>query len=94
MIVKRIRRTDERVALGELLVADQPRLGLVDDAVDFDHAGLAAAFSAVEGQRETGRQPGSQNAFVLSHVDGLPAPHEGDVEGARHQRLLIAVMMR
>src|ERR1700694_4655747 len=93
-IASRFTDADERVAFRQLFVTDQPRIGLVDDAIDFDHARLAATFLAIEGKRKAGPQPGSKNPFFLRHVDRLPALDEGDMEEPLQQRLLIAVMMR
>src|SRR2546423_9558559 len=93
-IAARFSDTDQRVTLGELLITDQPCFGLVDDAVDFDHAGLAAAFSAVEGEWQAGSQPGAKDALVLGHVDRRSASDEGDLERSRHQRLLMALKTR
>src|SRR2546423_2903057 len=93
-IAARFTDTDQGISLGEFFVTDQPCLGLIDDAVDFDHACLAAAFSAVEGERQAGSQPGAKNALVLGHVDRGSASDKGHLERSRHQRFLIAVKTR
>src|SRR5690348_13486186 len=45
---------DQGVALGQLGVRDQEGVGLVDDAIDADHAGLAHAAPAFGGQGHAG----------------------------------------
>src|ERR1700682_4103366 len=71
---------DQGVAVGQLLVTDQPGLGLVDDAVHLHHAGLATALAAVVGELQPSLEPGVQDALGLVDRQRFPASDEGDLE--------------
>src|SRR5438128_6292198 len=93
-VAARFTDADQRVTFSKLFVADQPRLRLVDDAVDLDHAGFASALAAIERKRETGPKSGSENTLSLGHLHGRSAAEEGDAERSRHQWLLTALITR
>src|ERR1700694_485622 len=84
-IAPRFPDADQGVAVGQLLVTDEPRLGLVDNAVDFHHASLAPALAAVGGERQPGFEPGVKDSLGLVDRHRLAAPDEGDLERRRHQ---------
>src|SRR2546429_9872408 len=93
-VASRLTDADQGIAFSKLFIADQPRLRLVDDAVDPDHAGFASALAAIERERDTGPKSSAKDAFVLRHLDGRPAVEKGDTERPRHQWLLTAVITR
>src|SRR3989441_5847030 len=93
-VASRLTDADQGIAFSKLFIADQPRLRLVDDAVDPDHAGFASALAAVESERDTGPKSGAKDTLILRHLDGGPAVEKGDAEGSRHQWLLTAVITR